>query len=100
MSIEKFQKFANKLDWAGSIACIGYGIYISGMWWILGGIIGLVIAYFNPSKKVSDKITSKFKSKATANVSVASQDNVLNSTEHVPAKSSKPPVTVNPYKFY
>ncbi|MEA1937933.1 MAG: hypothetical protein U9N14_02435 [Pseudomonadota bacterium] len=60
-SLESVQKKLHVLDWTMGFSAIAWGIYDKlNPWWIGGGILCILAAWWNPVPKFQNWITGKF----------------------------------------
>ena len=57
----KILKFSKILDYTVSLACLIYGLFELNWIWILGGAVGLVMAYYSPATYVVQRLENKKK---------------------------------------
>ena len=51
-ALERLQPYLRASDWIFGIASLGYGLWRESTWWILGGIIMLALAWFDPGTRI------------------------------------------------
>lgn len=60
MKTNNFNKW-RILDWSAALASLGYGVYDHlNLWFLAGGLLGLLMAWWNPAEKMTAHIRSKF----------------------------------------
>lgn len=47
------------VDFGLSFASIAYGVYSKDLWWVAGGCLGLVIALWNPTRRVQGVLKTR-----------------------------------------
>lgn len=51
MVLLKFKKIIRVLDYSIAVGCLAWGFWRMSPWWIAGGVLGLVLAWWNPSAR-------------------------------------------------
>ena len=69
IDVSSVSKKLNKLDYVLSIGTLAFGLYFDNNYAIVGGVVGLFIAFVNPSKQVQSYISRKFIAKKKASAS-------------------------------
>lgn len=52
-------KLLNKVDWVGSGASLAWGIYAKDPWFIGGGLVGFVVAWYQPANKLAELLKKR-----------------------------------------
>ncbi len=49
---DKLQPFLRAFDWLGGAGTLGYGLWQHSFWWIAGGVLMLVLAWYDPGTRI------------------------------------------------
>lgn len=58
--MDKTLKFFGALDWLVSGTCLILAVYLKNPWLAASGVLGLVLAYLQPAKKIQAVVAAKF----------------------------------------
>ena len=49
---DKLQPWMRVLDWAAAVGTLGYGLWRQNAWWIVAGVLLLILAWFDPGTRL------------------------------------------------
>lgn len=58
--MQKFIKALSALDWIVGTLTLVWGLYSGNSWFIAGGVLGLMTAYFKPAMRVQAALEKRF----------------------------------------
>ncbi|WP_187628601.1 hypothetical protein [Paraburkholderia sp. UCT31] len=58
--MDKFIKFSRYLDFLGSLAVLGWGLYTRSPWWLVSGCVGVAVAWYAPASRINARLKKKF----------------------------------------
>ncbi len=90
--MQKLIKALSALDWVVGTLSLAWGLYSGNAWFIAGGALGLVTAYYKPAVRIQAALEKRFLRKKPANadnVKVQAEDafyaNMLGTDVETPA---------------
>lgn len=53
-------RYLNRLDLVLSLGSLGWGLWFQNYWALAGGVLGLLMTWYNPAEKLQAKLQAKF----------------------------------------